>query len=37
LVFANTPTLVTPVLGTPNSGTLTNCTGLPIVGGTTAR
>lgn len=29
-VFANTPTLVTPVLGTPNSGTLTNCTGLPI-------
>jgi len=30
LVFANTPTLVTPVLGTPNSGTLTNCTGLPI-------
>jgi hypothetical protein len=35
LVFANTPTLVTPVLGTPNSGTLTNCTGLPIVGGTT--
>lgn len=30
LVFANTPTLVTPVLGTPGSGTLTNCTGLPI-------
>lgn len=30
LVFANTPTLVTPVLGTPNSGTLTNCTGLPV-------
>lgn len=29
-VFANTPTLVTPVLGTPGSGTLTNCTGLPI-------
>jgi hypothetical protein len=35
LVFANTPTLVTPVLGTPNSGTLTNCTGLPILAGTT--
>ena len=30
LVFANTPTLVAPVLGTPNSGTLTNCTGLPV-------
>lgn len=30
LVFANTPTLVTPVLGTPASGTLTNCTGLPV-------
>lgn len=24
------PTLVTPLLGTPTSGTLTNCTGLPI-------
>lgn len=30
LVFANTPTLVSPILGTPTSGTLTNCTGLPI-------
>lgn len=30
IVFANTPTLVTPILGTPTSGTLTNCTGLPI-------
>lgn len=30
LVFADTPTLVAPVLGTPTSGTLTNCTGLPI-------
>jgi hypothetical protein len=29
-VFANTPTLVTPILGTPTSGTLTNCTGLPV-------
>ncbi len=27
LVFANTPTFVTPLLGTPTSGTLTNCTG----------
>jgi hypothetical protein len=32
LVLANTPTLVTPVLGTPASGTLTNCTGLPVGG-----
>jgi len=30
VVLSNTPTLVTPVLGTPNSGTLTNCTGLPV-------
>jgi hypothetical protein len=30
LVFANSPTLVTPALGTPASGTLTNCTGLPV-------
>lgn len=30
LVFATSPTLVTPALGTPASGTLTNCTGLPI-------
>jgi len=28
-VFATSPTLVTPVLGTPSSGTLTNCTGYP--------
>jgi len=30
LVFATSPTLVTPVLGTPTSGTLTSCTGLPV-------
>jgi hypothetical protein len=30
LVFANTPTLVSPLLGTPTSGVLTTCTGLPI-------
>jgi len=30
LVFNNTPTFITPALGTPGSGTLTNCTGLPI-------
>jgi len=29
-VFATSPTLVTPVLGTPQSGTLTSCTGLPV-------
>lgn len=33
LVFANSPTLVTPALGTPASGTLTSCTGLPIASG----
>ena len=33
LVFATSPTLVTPALGTPSSGTLTNCTGLPIATG----
>lgn len=33
LVFATSPTLVTPLLGTPTSGTLTNCTGLPISSG----
>lgn len=32
LVFATSPTLVTPALGTPASGTLTNCTGLPAAG-----
>lgn len=32
LVFATSPTLVTPALGTPSSGTLTNATGLPIAG-----
>lgn len=30
LVFATSPTLVSPALGTPASGTLTNATGLPI-------
>lgn len=32
LVFATSPTLVTPILGTPTSATLTNATGLPIAG-----
>jgi len=30
LLFANSPTMVTPALGTPASGVLTNATGLPI-------
>lgn len=30
IVLATSPTLVTPALGTPASGTLTNCTGLPV-------
>jgi hypothetical protein len=30
LVFANTPTLVSPILGTPTSGTLTSCTGYTV-------
>ncbi|MEK7152358.1 MAG: hypothetical protein AAB834_00275, partial [Patescibacteria group bacterium] len=30
LVFGTSPTFVTPALGTPASGTLTNATGLPI-------
>ena len=35
LVFNTSPTLITPVLGTPTSGTLTNCTGLPLTTGIT--
>jgi hypothetical protein len=31
LVFATSPTLVTPALGTPSSGNLSNCTNLPLV------
>jgi hypothetical protein len=30
IVLATSPTLVTPVLGTPSSATLTNATGLPV-------
>jgi len=30
VVLSNSPTLVTPILGTPTSATLTNATGLPI-------
>jgi len=35
VVLSTSPTLVTPVLGTPSSGTLTSCTGLPLTTGVT--
>lgn len=35
VVLSNSPTLVTPALGTPSSGTLTNATGLPLTTGVT--
>ena len=34
-VFATSPTLVTPILGTPTSGVATNLTGLPLSTGVT--
>lgn len=33
LVFNTSPTLVTPILGTPQSGNLSNCTALPVATG----
>jgi hypothetical protein len=35
VVLSNSPTLVTPALGTPSSATLTNATGLPLSTGVT--
>lgn len=35
LVFATSPTLITPALGTPASGVMTNVTGLPLTTGVT--
>jgi len=37
LVFATSPTLITPALGIPTSGTLTNATGLPVTTGLANR
>lgn len=34
-VLNTSPTLITPILGTPTSGTLTNATGLPLTTGVT--
>ena len=35
VVLSTSPTLVTPALGTPSSGTLTNCTGVSLTAGVT--
>jgi len=37
LVFATSPALVTPALGTPTSGVLASCTGLPLTTGVTGN
>jgi len=36
-VLSTSPTLVTPLLGTPTSGNLANCTGLPLTTGVTGN
>lgn len=37
LVFNNAPTFISPILGTPTSGNLTNCTLLPLTTGVTGN
>lgn len=37
MVFGTSPSFTTPILGTPTSGTLTNCTGLPLTTGVTGN
>jgi hypothetical protein len=37
VVLSTSPTLVTPILGTPTSATLTNATGLPLTTGVTGN
>jgi hypothetical protein len=37
VVRQTSPTLITPALGTPTSGNLASCTGLPIAGGGTGQ
>jgi hypothetical protein len=37
VAMTTSPVFITPVLGTPTAGTLTNCTGLPLVTGVTGN